>query len=1182
MSAPKSVSGDAPTVHPLAGNQALAVHPRQTVWLSASAGTGKTQVLSARVLRLLLEPQVSPEQILCLTFTKAGATEMAARINETLARWVRADPARLAMELHAIGADIAPQVQDRARTLFAAVLDCPGGGLRIDTIHAFAQWLLAAFPEEAGLTAGARPMEEQEKALLSRQVLGDLLLDAETAGDRAITDAVADLSLRMGPDAVEAYLMRCAGAGALWQGRGDWAQGDLVVPVRRLLGLRSDASMDDLPGLCTDFRFDVRSLRATMVANQQWKAKTGEANANAIGDFLAADPAARVGLLDDLWAVFYTQKDEPRAAASLVKIDPHYGDHVARVGESIQAVRLHRARLQLAAWLTPALRLGRAFARAWEAAKAREGLIDFDDQIARAADLLAQSDMADWIRYKLDRRFDHILVDEAQDTNAAQWRIIEALTEEFFAGEGAHGQAARTLFVVGDYKQAIFGFQGTSPENFEAARLRVRERMNIAADNAEALRDASEAAHLVELGLEQSFRTASDVLNFVDAAIGHVGAAAYGLREMPEPHKGQDRPGHVVLWRAVGGKTEDEDTTEDSDSAAESWLSRPERDMADRIARQVRAWMDSGFPLVKGRKKGEPPRRATPGDVMILVRKRRELAGLIVARLHAAGVPVAGVDRLRLGAPLAVRDVVAGLRFAAQPGDDLHLAALLVSPIFGWSQDDLLRHAWRGTQIRLWDHLQSSADPLVVRTCAQLAELLARADFEPVPALIQWMLAGPWAARRALVGRLGAEANDPLDELVNAALAHAATATSSLAGFLAWFDAGDGELKREAGGAGDMVRVMTVHGSKGLQAPIVILADAAGNPDNSLGRPLAVPDPVAALTGDERRVPLPPLRKDEKIGAIAEADAASARAESEEHWRLLYVAMTRAEEALFIGGALGLREKEPAKNSWYRQLAELFGLDQWVEDPIWGGRAELAPIPALPAGGAQTLALPMLEALPGWVQRMAPDEPRPPRPLAPSSLGEDASSAPPQWTGAGDAQARAHAARRGTLIHGLLERLPPVAPDKRRAAADKWLARMAADWDDAARAEMTTAALMVIEDPRWADLFGPDALAEAPIAALVGDQVVSGTIDRLRVTAEAIHLIDFKTTRRPPRDASGVQVAIWRQMAAYVAALQVAYPGRRVQAGVLYTHGPHLIELPQDALAAHKPGFAAPQQSLAL
>ena len=1176
-------SGDVTTkVHPLHGNQARAVAPGESVWLSASAGTGKTQVLSARVLRLLLEPRVAPEQILCLTFTKAGATEMAARINETLARWVRADSVQLALELQAIGADFGPETQSRARMLFAAVLDCPGGGLRIDTIHAFAQWLLAAFPEEAGLTAGARPMEEHEKRLLSRQVLADLLLDAENHGDEALLEALASLSLRMGPDEVERYLMRCAEARELWFGKGSW-QPPFDARVRQLLGLPADAGAGDLLAMVDDDSFDTRSLQRVLAACKGWTDKKGnltvtaEKKGNAIGDWLAADGAGRVDLLDALnKAIFGEKLGEPTYLAALSKIDPDYGEYCARVGQAINAVVQRRSLLALAQWLAPALALGRRFALAWDEAKAREGLIDFDDQIRRAADLLQRSEMADWIRYKLDRRFDHILVDEAQDTNAAQWRIIDALTDDFFAGLGAHGDLVRTLFVVGDYKQAIFGFQGTSPENFEEAKQRVRARMQGAFDNAQALRGGASAGELRELGLERSFRTAASVLDFVDRAIAHIGPANFGLRDAPDPPVGEARPGSVALWRPVGVQGEDDDEPAgEGDEGAQNWFSKPERELADRIARQVKLWIDSGFPLVKGKKPGEAPCRADAGDVMILVRKRRELAGLIVARLHAAGVPVAGVDRLRLGAPLAVRDLVAALRFGAQPLDDLNLACLLVSPLIGWSQEQLLTHGYRDSGVPLWSHLRQSSHAEVAEVLAKLGELLALADYHPVQAVLHWLLVGPWAGRRALVSRLGREVNDPIDELINAAHAYAATFTPSLAGFLAWFDAGDGELKREAGRSDGLVRVMTVHGSKGLQAPIVVLADATGDPQAGRGGSLDLVDPASRLGGDERRVPLPDLRKEEKLGPIAEAEAAVAKAEAAEHWRLLYVAMTRAEEALFITGALGAKEKMPAAGSWYGWLSELPGDGDWVADDIWQARLEHGTLPKFTGGNAVALELGLTAALPGWATRAPGEEPRPARPLAPSSLGEDFSADPPLPAGA-----MAGAARRGTLIHKLLERLPEVAVAGREAAAGRWLARQAADLPADARAEITAAAMGVIADPRWAEVFAPDALAEVPIAALVGTRVVSGTIDRLVVGPERIRVVDFKTARRPASQAQDVPVGVLKQMAAYVLALEAAYPGRRVEAAVLYTETPVLIELPDELLAPHKSGLGAAEESL--
>ncbi|MGB3167392.1 MAG: 3'-5' exonuclease, partial [Alteraurantiacibacter sp.] len=621
------------------------------------------------------------------------------------------------------------------------------------------------------------------------------------------------------------------------------------------------------------------------------------------------------------------------------------------------------------------------------------------------------------------------------------------------------------------------------------------------------------------------------------------------------PHVGDARPGLVTLWKPVPGQPEDEGEAD----GPEIRVSEPERRMADSIAAQVKRWLDTGFALEKGGR-----RNAAAGDVMVLVRKRKELAGLIVARLHAVGVPVAGVDRLRLGAPLAVKDLMAALRFAAQPHDDLSLACLLVSPVFGWSQEGLLEHGYRPEKVSLWSHLRDGDAPLVRETVAALASLLALADYEPPQALLHWILVGPWRARGKLVARLGREANDPIDELLGAALQFSATNTPSLQGFIRWFDAGDGELKREAEGAGGLVRVMTVHGSKGLQAPIVILADACGDPDASRmsGLSLAEETGEGALT-----LPIPPLAGAEKAGRIAAAEEAANAAEREEHWRLLYVGMTRAEEALFIGGALGKREKEPKPDSWYARLEQIFG-GEWLEDDIWGARME-AGERAEPVETRSQDLLPLPTVLPDWATRPVGEEPRPPRPLAPSVSAEEVGANPPL-----PAHQAAIAARRGVLIHALLERLPDVPRDLRESGGRAWLARRGSDLAEGERADMLASAMAVLDHSDWAELFGPDALAEVPLAATVGEQVIAGFADRLLVTPGRVQVVDFKTARRPPASLAEVPPSTLRQMASYVAALEVIYPDRPVEAAVLYTQTPQIIALPADVLAAHKPGLS--------
>ena len=1158
MSAAKTL---AQQVHRLEDNQMAAVAPDRSVWLSASAGTGKTQVLTSRVLRLLLEPGVEPDQILCLTFTKAGAAEMATRIGEKLADWVRLEETVLATHLQAIGAPFDPATLARARSRFAAVLDCPGGGLRIGTIHAFAQWLLSAFPEEAGLRPGSRAMEDRDRDLLVRDVLVDLLVRAQEAGDSAFGDALAALSLRMTEADLTRFLLRCAAATDLWIGPGAW-QSPLRPRINRLVGLPADADHALLAACFADARFPVAAVGHCLDALRTWATKTADGMIAPIMVWLDASDDVRAASIASLTRALFNAEGEAKYRKNLEKIDPTYTDHAAMISEALhEATELARA-IALVDVAEPALSIGRRFALAWDEAKQREGFIDFDDQIRAAAALLTQRAPADWIRFKLDRRFDHVLVDEAQDTNAQQWDIVlDGVTGDFRVGAGKDRDlpAPRTLFVVGDYKQAIFGFQGTSPKEFETARQRVARELG---ELAQAANDP--ALDLLDLGLGRSFRSAQPVLSFVDQAIAAIGPDQFGLPAAPEPHFGHAIPGLVCLWQPVGLATDTDDDDLPEPGGDDTWLSGPDRDLAGRIARQVKQWLDHGYGLAKGRH-----RRATPGDVMVLVRKRGALAALIVARLHAAGVPVAGVDRLRLGAPLAVRDLIAALQFCVQPGDDLNLAGLLVSPLVGWSQEDLLEFGYRPAGVRLWDHLRQTEGAATHRTLSMLRDLLSRADFVSPAALLNWILVGPWQGRRALLARLGDEAGDPIDELVNAAMAHAASHVPGLAGFLHWFAAGDGDVKREPGGQSDLVRVMTVHGSKGLQAPIVILADATADPGKS------VPAPVTLSDGDDRGVPLPPLRKDEKPARVREAEAAAQAADREEHWRLLYVAMTRAEEALFVTGALGPRDKGVVpEESWFAALSQIMPDGAEKPDFIWTRRQEFGAAAAVPPSDPLTAAAGEI-VVPDDLRAAIGPEPRPARPLAPSALGEDAAPAPPTRPGPGAREA----ARRGTLLHRLLERLPDVPAATRGDVAAQWLSRTAADVPETERAALVQSALAVLDEPAWAAVFGPGSLAEVPIAALVGDRMVNGTIDRLRITPDTVRIVDFKTDRRPPDRLEAIPPAYLRQMAAYVAALRVIHPGRRVEAALLYTATPQLFALPDDLLSAQKLGLEPTQET---
>ena len=1130
------------TLKPLLRAQAHAADPTVHAWVAASAGTGKTQVLTARVLRLLLGG-ARPEALLCLTFTKLAAAEMQARVMNRLARWAGCSEAELAEDLVAIGAATDADTRDTARRLFARVLETPAG-LAIQTIHSFAQGLIASFPVEAGITPGFQTLDDRAAALLRRRVLTEALADPDDPGFAAdvgevaldggegrLAEIMAALarhgealaSLRV--EAVEPMLRRHLGLGEGGSAEAALAAALPCLPWARIAELARALGQHD-------------GKKAIMLADQM-------AAALALSDFAERWQA--------IWSCFFTSKNEPRVLTSMIpNALEDWRPFCAEVQEALLTIREEQERWAILEVGGRHLRVAVRLAQDWQAAKHRMGVIDYEDMIAAAARLLAEPGAAEWVRFKLDARIDHILVDEAQDTNEAQWEVIRAIAEEFFAGKGQR-ETFRSLFVVGDFKQSIFSFQGADPKVYALQR-------EIFAQWCEA-----EPDRWKEIDLDTNFRSAPAVLDVVDRAIAQIGPAPFGTPDVPR-HRARDESwaGAVTLWPPlldVNG----EDSEGDEEAEKDAPPARAEYRLARQIAASIAGWLGDAAPLILP----TAGRRAAPQDVLVLVRKRGRLMNALVAALHEAGVPVAGVDRLNLKDPLAVADLVALVQFVVQPDDDLTLAALLVSPFGGLDHDELTDLA-ANRPGRLWAAVQASDAPKVMAARAWLEAALALAGDVSPYRFLEAVLSGPLAGRARLLARLGEEARDAIDTVLDQALASEAAGAASLQGFLAWMAGEAPQVKRDPDAPLGAVRLMTVHGAKGLEAPIVILADACLPPETDRGMVS-----IAFDNGPELPLWLPP-------GLVAPPPSvANARVDREaraadEHRRLLYVALTRARELLFIGGAA-----KPTKTytvhpgSWYAlveaALAEVPPVE--VEEAPWGLVRRLEGGRPRPLAEAAMAPEPATQALGGdWWQHPAPVEARPQRPLAPSQLGQvDRLADPPP-----DA-ARLAAARRGVALHRLFELLPALDPALRADVAQRWCALNAAGLD---APEMMATVQAVLDDPAFAPVFAADALTEAPVAAVLGEAVIAGSIDRLLVTETDVLAVDFKTGSRVPAGLAEVPAAHLAQMAAYTAALARVFPGREVRAGLLYTAGPRLIEIPASVLAVHAPGAGQPNAAL--
>ena len=1112
--------------------QTEASDPQRSAWVSANAGSGKTHVLAQRVIRLLLSG-VDPARILCITFTKAAAANMANKVFQDLRDWTLLDDTGLDAAMRKAGVKkIDTALRTRARQLFALALETPGG-LKVQTIHAFCTQLLHLFPFEANVPARFEVLDEITETQMLGKLSLDVLLEAAEAPDSALGRALGQAVLAAADITFQDMVreaIRARDALTRWV---DAAGGlpQAMAQLSQALGVGPDETVSEV---------DAEIFMGSVIAESEWAAigaalgqglKTDKEQGARFTALAALPAPERLDRYIDIFCTKKRDKTKERIATSTVeKVEPdlcrRLNEERDRVWGLLQRKRAVEARDRSSALFT----IAHAVILRLRAEKNRRGLLDYDDLIDKTLDLL-QEERAAWVHYKLDRGIHHVLIDEAQDTSQKQWEIVKALVSEFFAGRGAH-ERQRTIFAVGDEKQSIFSFQGASPREFAAMRRHFET----------AHRHAS--LDFVVTDFKHSFRSGPNVLGAVDTvfaqAHAYAGLSANSAAPVHEalPDKA---PGLVEIWGLE--KSDDRDTIEGWDAPFDTQtVTSGVAKLASRIAATVAAWLRQG-------------RR--PKDVLILLRRRGVQFEAIIRALKRSNIAVAGADRLTLTDHIAVMDLMVLAEALLLPQDDLALATVLKSPLFGLDDDALFALAWNRK-----GSLHAALEAREPDLAARLAEMRDMARAVSPFAFFAWLL-GAAKGRKQILARLGHEAADALDEFLNLALDYERAETPSLQGFIAWLRAAETQVKRDMEMERDEVRVMTVHGAKGLEAPIVILADTTTPPQGwHPPRLLQVPATGAAPGAPDRMIWAGP--KDHDVGPMADARQSTLAAAAAEYRRLLYVAMTRAIERLVVCGVDNGRKRP--EGCWYQLVHEALAdgcttemADDGINEVL---RFRKTPEETAPVAAEADEAIAPVSA-PPWLHQ--PVAAAPPRraPMRPSGA-----AAP--WLP--DAPARQTALLRGSLTHRLLQSLPDIPFAQRKPAMLEYLARAGANLNDTERKGIAEQVLRVLDDPRFAALYGPGSRAEVPIIGRVqsgGELIpVSGAVDRLAVTQTSVLIADFKTDQQPPRRLEKVPADYLRQLALYRAVLVQLYPDRPVRAALIWTEVPDLMEFSNEALDA--------------
>ncbi len=1069
-------------------DQQTAADPYQSVWVSASAGSGKTKVLTDRVLRLLLS-DTHPEKILCLTFTKAAAAEMANRITNTLKKWTVADNETIDKALYDLtGIPPKPELRFKARQLFIQVLETPGN-MKIMNIHAFCQSVLKRFPIEAKVPPQFDVIDDAQSSSLLRNALDKTIILPEFQSDiMYLSDYLYD---RM----IDKIFKHIADNEANYAALFEKYKSSAAIK-KQLMNYYNLSKYQHENDILIEYYNPLK-----------------------ISNYTSQDVTEAQTLLEEKGNLYLNKDHNDINKRNKANLDNPEAWEVLDVYYKIRLFNVIRLTEHVLHLTGNVIRLYRQF-------KKEQSLLDYGDLIHKTRQLLTQQTMSQWVMFKMDEGIDHILVDEAQDTSPDQWDIVRLISEEFFAGLGRETDVVRTIFVVGDKKQSIYSFQGADPDKFEEMHAYFEERVSAARKT------------FKTVPLNTSFRSVSIVLDVVNYMLDNHTARKGVLHSNEKAVHTTTRigeGGNIEVWPLV--------TVYKNDSN-EPWalperitIENPVTVLARQIGDKIKDMLEKKEKLVSA------DRPIEPKDIMILVSKRTQIVSEIVRALKERNIPVAGIDRLDLSTHIAIQDLLTVAEFVLLPEDDLNLASLLKSPLFHMSEDELMQLCTGRANKSVWEHIQTE-NPIAAE---QLKIILNLADKMPVYEFFAYLL-GPLKGRKAFIARLGTEANEAIDEFLNLCLQFEEEHAPSLQGFLNWFKSRNNVIKRDMDQSEmNTVKIMTVHGSKGLQGKIVFLPDAQRLPstENTFFWQDNLPIWIASSSLIKNNSYVKPL-----------IDRTKQTAEEEYH-RLLYVALTRACDRLYICGWNKIQSKPKTEKkktssvteekilSWYDLIKQSLNLTD-EQNEIFSLSCEQSERPA----DKQDVNNYEPEAdvpLPDYLKQQAPIETPLSKPLMPSRMVENDI---PETSVVGMGQETA--LKRGAFIHKLLQYLPDIPSEKRKETAIR-LKHQDTDIDENI--------FNLFEKKEFSILFGKNSVAETPIVGIVGDRVFSGQIDRLVVFENEVWIVDYKTNRFVPSNPKEVSLSYKIQLFAYKELIKNIFTDKVIKTFLLWTENLSLMEM---------------------